>query len=152
MAALELRKDQKDTMASRCQNGFEQRLVRHLRKAFPDETQEMSDPLLLERTRPSVKKAEEYGVEMEYDVVRFVDLTFLLGADFGPSPDGPWAQDVLEGRTLAGWQTVHLLWAWVKEDLTRFFPGRHLVPDSFGNNASRGGSPLSNREWRLDGT
>lgn len=119
MAALELRKDQMDTMASRCQNDFEQRLLRHLRKAFASETRELSDPSLLERTRPSVQKAGEYGIEMEYDVVRFVDLTFLLGADFDSSPETPWAGEILQDKVLIGAQKADLLWNRVQEDLAR---------------------------------
>jgi hypothetical protein len=90
MQTLELRKNQMDLMARCCQAKLEQRLVQHLRKAFPNETQEMSDPLLLERTRSSVEKARKYRVEMEHDVVRFVDLTFLLGPDFDSSRKAPW--------------------------------------------------------------
>jgi hypothetical protein len=119
MAALELRKDQMDTMASRCQNDFEQRLLRHLRKTFPNETREMSDPSLLERTRSSVKKAGEYGIEMEYDVVRFVDLTFLLGADFDSSPETPWVGEILDDKALTGAQKTDLLWNRIQEDLAR---------------------------------
>jgi hypothetical protein len=116
---IELQRAQMQTMASHCCNHFERRLLQHLRKSFPDETQEKSDKMLFERTRHAVRKAGKYGIEMESDVVRFVDLTFLLGADFDSSPETPWASEILNDKTLTGSQKAELLWNRANEELAR---------------------------------
>lgn len=117
MEAIQLRKDQLKIMADHYQEDFWNRLLQHLRKVFPNDTQEMSGQLLLERARPTVNRAGEYGIEMEYDVVRFVDLTFLLGGDFDSSPETPWAGEILHDKTLTGTQKMDALWNYVQEHL-----------------------------------
>lgn len=119
MHPLSVRQDQMTAMAARSREDFERRLVGHLRKAFPEQSQQASDAELLERARPAVDTAQKHGIKAEYDTVRFVDLTFLFGVGFHTSPDAPWAHGVLEVKALAGWQKADILWSRGKEQLAR---------------------------------
>jgi len=119
MATLVLRREQVAVLADYCRDAFKQRLLRHLREVFPDETEEMPDPLLWKQVQPAMEKAGKYDIQTEYDVVRFVDLTFLLGPDFDSSPEAPWAGEILRDQQLNGAQKTDALWRRVQEDLAR---------------------------------
>ncbi len=49
----------------------------------------------------AIKRAVACGLTSEYDVVRFVDLTFILAGDFDTNPLAMWTRPILADRTLA---------------------------------------------------
>jgi hypothetical protein len=53
------------------------------------------------------RRAEDYGIEDESDVVRFVSLAFGFGESF--DRDEPWAREILNLPDLTAGERMHLL-------------------------------------------
>ena len=89
---------------------YESTLLAHLRTVFAEQTQKATDSELLDFVRPSINRARAYGIVLEYDVTRFVDLTFYLGNGFDTSTDVHWANPIVTDESLQGWQKADRLW------------------------------------------
>jgi hypothetical protein len=90
-----IRKDQTEAFRQQMINGFEDRMMAHLREAFPDEVRGLDDAMLRETVRHGVRRARQYGIENERDTARFIDLMFLVRRDFDTSPETSWARPIL---------------------------------------------------------
>ena len=51
--------------------------------------------------RNAVKRAAGLGLSSELDIVRYVDLAFILAADFDTNPFASWTRPILADRTMA---------------------------------------------------
>ena len=75
------------------ESAFVERVVDHLRRALPAFSGDDPNNALREAVLMWVRRAGEYGIVTEYDLVRFVDLQFVIGADFDTRRD--WAREIL---------------------------------------------------------
>lgn len=72
-------------------------VLQHAHKFFPNECS-MLQPEGLERTVLSaMKRARVYGFSAMHDMLQFVDLVLILGANFDSTL--PWAHKILEDRS-----------------------------------------------------
>lgn len=90
------------TFGEAASRAFEQRLLAHLRAAFPARTQPETDERLLAAIRSGIKRARFHGAIMEMDYQRYVECIVLHGADIETNPEKAWAQEVLEDEALRG--------------------------------------------------
>ena len=75
---------------------FERRVLDHLRTDFADLIEGLSDPELRRRVWSAAARAGRYGLESEYEVVLFLDVTFLTGDErFDENPAHGWAREIL---------------------------------------------------------
>lgn len=88
---------------------FVERMEKRLRERFPDEMEEIPEKERGRRILGDVERAEGYGIVLEHDVQRFLDCTFLLGADFDRDPERPRAGEILNRRDLDGTEKIALL-------------------------------------------
>ncbi len=74
---------------------FEDRMVVHLNKFFPEQCEALGEPGTREEIRNGIDRAARYGIETERDVCKYIDLMFAFGRDFDTNPELPWAARIL---------------------------------------------------------
>jgi hypothetical protein len=97
---LIIRQEQMDMFILASAKSFEDWMVVHLKKFFPEECQTLGDQGVRDTIRCGIEKAEGYGITTEHDVCMYIDLMFALGQDFDTDPDLLWVQEILQDETL----------------------------------------------------
>lgn len=107
---LRIYDDQSEAFARASTRDYEQRMVKHLRGHFPEQTRSLDEQALLETIRHGVARAKSHGVLSEHDVGLYLNLVMALGRDFDRDPRIPWAQAILTGTELpdASWRMARL--------------------------------------------
>jgi hypothetical protein len=76
--------------------GFEDRMLGHLRARFPQECEELGEEGVRRRIRDGAKRAARYEMKSERDVARFIRFMFGIRPDFDKSRKTQWAADILK--------------------------------------------------------
>jgi len=97
---LTIRKEQLAVFGPVGKKAFEDRMVAHLKRVFPDKSEVLGEPQLRETIQYGTQRAAAYRIISERDVCRYIDLMILYGRDFDKDPHLPWAQSTLENRAL----------------------------------------------------
>ena len=79
---------------------FEDRMLEHLRKVFPEETDAIKDNELLKLIQAGINNAQKYEMEMEWDIRRYIECSFLYGWDFDKNKKTEWAINILEDKSI----------------------------------------------------
>lgn len=98
---LKLRKEHLDAFAAQVVNLFTSRVVAHVKTVWPAECAELGDDAVADTVASAIKRAGALALSTEYDVVRFVDLGFILVKDFETNPLAAWTRPILADGTLA---------------------------------------------------
>ncbi|MCD6303567.1 MAG: hypothetical protein J7M21_01225 [Planctomycetes bacterium] len=117
---MKIRKEQMDAFSEPLMRSFECRLVRHVEKVFPDECGQLGDEAVRQRVRKGIRDARKYGVVIEYDVARYVDLMFILSEDFDDNDEFPWARRILNHPDLDGRAKMDRLYKRTEAELKSF--------------------------------
>ena len=99
---LKIRPEQMEEMSEYMLRQFEDRMVIHLRSAFPDQTKEMTEPDLRAMIQAGIDRANGYDITDENDVIRFLEYLCQYGPDFGESSETSWANRFLGDENLSG--------------------------------------------------
>ena len=97
-----IRKQQNKVLAEEAKKGYEERVLAHLRRVWPDEVKADGEPATRENIRSGMETAGKYGVLSEYDVARFIDLRYVWGPEYDTDSELPWVQSVLNDPDLSG--------------------------------------------------
>jgi hypothetical protein len=97
---LKLRKEHLVAFEAQVIGLFASRAVAHLKAVWPAECGELGDLAVAESVQNAIQRATSFGLSSEYDVVRFVDLAFILAKDFETNPLASWTRPILNDRTL----------------------------------------------------
>lgn len=81
-------------------NDFENRMIAHLFRCFPSECETLGQNRVRDRVRSGIENARRYGVTLERDVCKYIDLMFTFGANFDTEPGSFWAADILNDDSL----------------------------------------------------
>lgn len=81
---------------------FEDWMVVHLRRFFPDQCAAIGERRLLETIRYGIRRAAHYGFTAKRDVCKYIDLMIVFGRDFDTGQRTPWAAEILKKRALPG--------------------------------------------------
>ena len=79
---------------------FASRVIEHVKTVWPAECEELGEKTIAETVSSAIKRAGALGLSSELDIVRFVDLAFILAADFDTNPLAGWSRIILADRTL----------------------------------------------------
>src|SRR5437667_3961461 len=85
-AMLKLRKEHLDAFEAQVVSLFTLRVVTHVKAVWPSECGELGDAVVAEMVRNGIQRAATLGLSAEHDIVRFVDLAFMLAKDFDTNP------------------------------------------------------------------
>ena len=98
---LKLRKSHLDAFELHVVKLFTTRVAAHVKAVWPAECAELGEPGLPEMIQAAIKRAAALGLTSELDVVRYVDLAFILVKDFETNPLALWTRSILADRVLA---------------------------------------------------
>ncbi len=103
---MKITRQQLQALADQSRHDFISRSAEFLRSTWPSQTNSFSDHRLRDLIHASIVRAEEYGIEIEADVIRFVETSLLLGEDFDTSAQFPWAAEFLQDEFDAPWMKM----------------------------------------------
>lgn len=95
---LRIRPEQVEKFKAAAASRFEDWMVGHLKKFFPEKCDEMGEEGMRGMIRHGAKRAEVYGIEQGPDMCLYIDTMFLLGKDFDRDPQHRWAREILESK------------------------------------------------------
>ncbi|MBW2247057.1 MAG: hypothetical protein JRF62_07615 [Deltaproteobacteria bacterium] len=101
---LIIREEQMEVFRKYMCRQFENRMVLHLSKYFPEECKALGEQRVRNTIRYGIERAKTYGIVIQNDVGRYTNLMFTFGRDFDKDPTLPWAGEVLNDEDL-GWPT-----------------------------------------------
>ena len=93
---LVIRKSQMDEFVKYELKKFEDFMVSHLRQELPEKVKDVPEEILRNIIQKGISVAENYGIRIEDDVKRYIDLMFILGEDFDTSEESIWAGELLK--------------------------------------------------------
>ncbi|HPS79261.1 MAG TPA: hypothetical protein PLS53_13970 [Thermoanaerobaculaceae bacterium] len=99
---FKLRREHVRALDATMLGSFELRATAHLRRCFPEVVGKASDDQMLELVRFGIERARSHGIDLECDVLRYLDLMCVFGVDFDRDPACPWAAQVLGDPQTAG--------------------------------------------------
>ncbi|UCE58244.1 MAG: hypothetical protein JSU63_12465 [Phycisphaerales bacterium] len=114
---MKLRAEQMDVFSAHAESQFEKRVVSHLQTHFPDKCRKLGRGGVLESVKRGIARARAYDITTEYDVARFIDLTFRLSQDFDTSKETPWAGEILNDPDVPPWSRMDELWNRAESEL-----------------------------------
>jgi hypothetical protein len=118
---LILRQQQIDALKDEALKDFENRMVAHLTRFFPNETFRLGGVGMHETVLYGIGRAGSYGIVGERDICKYIDIMVLFGRDFDRDPDLPWASEILEDHSIteAGVRIDRLTKAAIEESQKR---------------------------------
>jgi hypothetical protein len=97
---LIIRKEQLAVFGPLGKKAFEDRMIPHLKKVLPEQSEALGEPKLRETIQYGTQRAAAYRIISERDVCKYIDLMILYGRDFDKDPNLPWAQSILQNQAL----------------------------------------------------
>lgn len=97
---LAVRPDQVSRLGVYARAQFIELMFRTLIERFPEETATMSVETLMTSIDRGIDLASTYGIVLESDVARFLELIVGLGDDFDVKQNHHWIQEILESTIL----------------------------------------------------
>ncbi|MGC0772184.1 MAG: hypothetical protein WB543_04565 [Candidatus Acidiferrum sp.] len=97
---LTIRKEQMAVFGPLGKKAFEDRMIAHIKKVFPDQSQALDEPKLRETVLYGTQRAAAYRIITERDVCKYIDLMIFYGRDFDKDPKLGWAQFILQNQTI----------------------------------------------------
>jgi len=97
---LRLRKEHLAAFEAHVVNLFVSRVIAHVKAVWAAECSELAEPGVAEIVRAAIQRGSTMGLSTEHDLVRYVDLSFLLAKDFETNPLAAWTRPILADRML----------------------------------------------------
>ena len=107
-----------EAFAAQQRERFEDEMVVHLRKEFPEEFRKMGEARMRELIREGISSADSYNLVLEYDVARYIELMVAVSPNFDDSPKTPWAEEILTDEELTGREKIYRLYEHVMFEQT----------------------------------
>jgi hypothetical protein len=95
---ITIRAEQMKRLSEAARMRFEDIMVVHLNKFFPERTQAAGEPKVRELIRYGIRRAGSYQIKAQRDVSRYIDLMIVLGSNFDSDKRLPWAGAILKTR------------------------------------------------------
>ena len=116
---LTLRPEQIEVLRAAMRKSYEDRLIRHLTKLFPEAIKKMIDPdgqdkPLRQFIDAGIKKAESFNIRAERNVTLFIDLMVGISPDFFQQRDMTWVRNILRKETLTETEKMDLIFEQMK--------------------------------------
>ena len=115
---LVIRKEQIAVFQDYAAKEFENHMVTHVKQYFPDVCALLGQEKVREAIAYGLNRAETYGMTLEYDVSRYINLMFTFGRDYDMDPTLPWAAKILGDNRLSGPAKMDELY----EEAERYLP------------------------------
>ena len=93
---LTIRDAQMEAFAQARWKDFERRATRFIEDALPEECAALGGTAVRESVQTAIRKGRKYGLEAEYDFLRYLSLMYALDFDFDELPRYAWAREILD--------------------------------------------------------
>jgi len=90
-----IRQKQIDAFRKDAVQRFENRMIEHIAKFFPKQSEALGESTVRETIRLGVKQSAEFGIVTERDVCLYIDLMMIFGLDLERSDALPCASRIL---------------------------------------------------------
>ena len=97
---LIIRNAQLKVLARGSLESFIQRATEHLRRTVPDRCEHLGDAEVRRSIETAVAKSRTYGLRDELEILRYLNLMYVLGFDFDSSEKYPRAREILSDSTM----------------------------------------------------
>ncbi len=98
---LVIREAQIVALSRALRSRFERESLGHVKACFPEQCAELGEENAFHYVQQGLRRAKDYGFESQYDLLRFLNVMFTLGADFDQSELHSWMRPILMGRDMA---------------------------------------------------
>jgi hypothetical protein len=98
---FKLRKEHLAAFEAQVVSLFASRVIAHVKAVWPAEFGELGEPAVVEIVRGAIQRGAALGLSTELDIVRFVDLAFILANDFETNPLAVWTRPILADKAAA---------------------------------------------------
>lgn len=92
---LKFDQDQFQSIGAQAQASFEDRMVVHLRRFFPEHSAALDDEQMRALIRHGIERGARFGLVTERNVCKYIDVMFAMGAQFDDDPTRAWAVAIL---------------------------------------------------------
>lgn len=103
---MKIRKKQMDVYSEAAVQDFEDRMVHHLEKCFPEQCEALGDAETRKAIREGIVLASDYGITLEPDVCRYISLMFAFGRNFDSDHHLPWPARILKNAATTDASTM----------------------------------------------
>ena len=97
-----LRKQQHETIAQAERQRFEDWMVGHLNRFFPEHCVALGEDGVRQAIADGISRSENYGIISQRDVCKYTDMMFAYGRKFDENESLPWAAEILNDESLEG--------------------------------------------------
>jgi hypothetical protein len=97
---LKIRQEQWDLLSQHMGLTFENNTLVHLRKHWPERCDTLKESGVRSSIQEGITRAKQYGIESEYDILRYINHMYALGFDFDDNEAYPWAKEILTDEHL----------------------------------------------------
>jgi hypothetical protein len=118
---LVIRKEQMAAFSRDLWVRFEWQALAHVRRCFPDHVRTLGEEDTMLRVQDGLRRAQNHGFESEHDLLRFLNVMFVLGVDFDSAEEYSWTREILESRASSPSCRMDEL---MEEIYTRFLPSQ----------------------------
>ena len=92
---LKIREEQLAALRSTLVRSFHQKLLRHVREYFREETEDRGNGELLDHIRKTLERAGTYGLRAERDLFKYINISMIYGPDFDQKEETAWMREYL---------------------------------------------------------
>jgi hypothetical protein len=100
-AMLTIRKEQNDALRQIPHKVFENSMLAHVRKYFPEDCKILGEAHTRKVITFGITRAESYGFNTAGETCRYISLMFMFGSRFDEDPQLPWAMQVLQDKAIS---------------------------------------------------
>jgi hypothetical protein len=125
---LVIRDVQFEVFQKAASESFKQRVLAHFQECCPEEIERRGESAIRVFIDDAVFRARRYGVETEFDVMRFIDHQLVLGDHFDADSRLPWASRILTAPDLPGSTKMDILSARTERELASRKPSMGATP------------------------
>lgn len=98
---LTIRREQMDAFEAAAVRDFERRMLAHVKEHLPKHHAVLGEEILRRVIRYGIGRAEAHGFTAESDVCLYITLMLMLGSRFDEDPQLPWAEEILQDKSLS---------------------------------------------------
>jgi hypothetical protein len=113
---FKLRKEHLAAFEAQVVSLFAARVVAHVKALWAAECAELTEPAVTEIVRGAIQRGAALGISSEFDIVRFVDLAFILAKDFDTNPLATWTRSILADKAAAPTARLDKLYQRMEEE------------------------------------
>ena len=115
---LKLRKEHLAAFEAQAIALFANRVLAHVKSVWPEQSTELGDAVVRSTIQTAIQRAGMLGLVSEYDIVRFIDLSFILAADFETNPLSIWTRPFVADKTLSSPAKLDRIYQRMQDEFT----------------------------------